>query len=84
MSDQPPHHIASLTRSEKLAANSAALLSTQKLLHQTNDTFKLSKKTKLMPQVLANAVLDAETGNMLEYSHLMQHSNPNIQKIWTT
>ena len=37
-----------------------------------------------MPQLLANALLDFETGNMIEYLHLMEHSNPNIKKIWTT
>ena len=57
------------------------MLPTSELLHQINDDFQLSEKEENIPQVIANSVVDVETGTMLEYRHLIQHSNPNIQKI---
>ena len=32
---------------------------------------------------MANAVLDTESGNMLECRHLIKHSNPAIHNMWT-
>ena len=50
------------------------------LLHQINDAFQLSEKEENMPQAIANTLIDVETGTILEYLHLMQHSNLNIKK----
>ena len=33
---------------------------------------------------IANAVLNPETGQMMEYHHLMKHRTLNMQAIWTT
>ena len=40
-----------------------------------NEAFKFQKTDKI-----ANAVLDSETGNMMECRHLIKHSDPAVQK----
>ena len=32
---------------------------------------------------IANAVLDQETGQMMEYRHLIAHKNPKIKSMWS-
>ena len=36
------------------------------------------------PTSIANAVLDADSGDMLECRQLLHHRNPKIQEMWTT
>ena len=79
-----PNTIASRTRSKFKACSSTELL-TSNVLQQINSAFQLSSiTTENTPQMIANAVLDADSGKMLEYRQLMHHKTPKFQKIWTT
>jgi len=49
------------------------------LIEHANKAFHLQKTDNL-----SNAVLDAETGTMMEHRHLLKHKDPSVQKIWTT
>ena len=49
------------------------------LVDKINEAFKLQKTDKI-----ANAVLDTETGNMMEHRHLIKHKDPAVQKYGPT
>ena len=68
---------------EKIQANQAA--------HSCAISVKIHKYFHLSlnahentPTMIANAVLDNVSGEMIDYRQLIHHSNPQVKQIWTT
>ena len=83
VSQLPSNPIASRTRS-KFKAYSATELSVSTILHQIKSTLQFSSlPTENTPPMIANAVLDSDSGEMLEHRQLLHHKDSKAQKIWT-